>query len=546
MEQQSTPVVSNVTETQKKNPPAVPNISMAGSSVPRINSEAQPFVNQRPSGPAVVDPINQDVMDSLAAARESLRRLHEYNEQWKKDYKKMMDEFEKKHSSEQLESQNLLEDYFKADLEGVILTDEFQQTFDLMENTSDNLIITGKAGTGKSTLLKYFLVHTKKSAVALAPTGIAAINIGGDTIHKFFRFPPHLLTSDDLNIRPNKLYESIDTLIIDEFSMVNANLLDAVDEMLRGNGKNPFEPFGGVQIIFFGDFFQLPPVVATPAERAYYANEYNNNPWFFGSKVFRRDDFSYKIIELKENHRQNEQQFMDLLDNMRLGKQTQEQLNLLNSRFGSDNHDVSEFPIMLVPTNRKSDDYNAYKLDELDTKEYVFEGKCEGEFPKERFPTLPQLHLKIGAQVMTIVNNRNEGYVNGTIGKVISIKDDMIQIEVDSREGRHTCDVCRHTWENYRYHYVREEHRVAREKIGTFTQFPLKLAWSITVHKSQGLTFDAVTLDIGGNAFAPGLAYVAVSRCRSLEGLRLHSRIRPTDVKVDPHARQFYLSQNSK
>ena len=450
---------------------------------------------------------------------------------------------EKKESQK---TRNFLEDYFKEDLEGIVLTDEFHHTFDRMENSSVNLIITGKAGTGKSTLLKYFLVHTEKSAVALAPTGIAAINIGGDTIHKFFHFPPHLLTPDDINIRPNKLYESIDTLIIDEFSMVNANLLDAVDETLRGNGKKPFEPFGGVQIIFFGDFFQLPPVVSSQAERAFFVNEYNNNPWFFGSKVFTRDDFSYKIIELQENHRQNEQQFMDLLDNMRLGRQTQEQLDLLNSRFGADNHDISEYPIMLVPTNRKSDDYNAYKLDELDSKEYVMEGKCEGEFPKERFPTLPQLHLKVGAQVMTIVNNRNEGYVNGTIGKVISIKDDMIQIEVDSREGRHTCDVCRHTWENFRYHYVREEHRVAREKIGTFTQFPLKLAWSITVHKSQGLTFDAVTLDIGGNAFAPGLAYVAVSRCRSLEGLRLHSRIRSTDVKVDPHARQFYLNQISK
>ena len=543
VEQQSTPVVYHGSETQKQNLPAVQNTSVTASLYPRNNTENQPFMPLGPKRSDGVDPANRDVMDSLAAAREALHQLHEYDEQWKKNYEKMLEEFDKKRSSEESETQNLLEDYFKTDLEGVILTDEFRRTFDLMENTSDNLIITGKAGTGKSTLLKYFLVHTQKSAVALAPTGIAAINIGGDTIHKFFHFPPHLLTPDDINIRPNKLYESIDTLIIDEFSMVNANLLDAVDEMLRGNGEKPFEPFGGVQIIFFGDFFQLPPVVSSQAERAFFANEYNNNPWFFGSKVFNRDDFSYKIIELQENHRQNEQQFMDLLDNMRLGRQTQEQLDLLNSRFGADNHDISEYPIMLVPTNRKSDDYNAYKLDELDTKEYVFEGKCEGEFPKERFPTLPQLHLKVGAQVMTIVNKTGEGYVNGTIGKVISISDDMIRIEVDSREGRHTCDVCRHTWENFRYHYVREEHRVAREKIGTFTQFPLKLAWSITVHKSQGLTFDAVTLDIGGNAFAPGLAYVAVSRCRSLEGLRLHSRIRPTDVKVDPHARQFYLSQ---
>ena len=438
----------------------------------------------------------------------------------------------------------LREEYFKADLEGVVLTDEFRQTFELMENTEDNLIITGKAGTGKSTLLKYFLVHTEKSAVALAPTGIAAINIGGQTIHSFFKFPPHLLTSDDINIRPNKLYENIDTLIIDEISMVNANLLDAIDETLRAQTKNPFAPFGGVQIILFGDLFQLPPVVREDEAQAYFANEYGS-PWFFSAHVFQRADFNYKFIELQENHRQNEQRFMALLDNMRLGRQTPEQLALLNSRFGADIQDVSEYPILLVPTNRKADDYNAYKLDELDSEEFFLEGKCEGDFPKDRFPTLPRLHLKVGAQVMTIVNS-HDGYRNGTIGKVISISDKMIRIEVDSREGHHTCDVYQHTWENFRYRYVREEHRVERERIGTFTQFPVKLAWAITVHKSQGLTFDAVTLDIGGGAFAPGLAYVAVSRCRSLEGLRLHSRIRPTDIKVNPHALRFYMSEVQK
>ena len=482
---------------------------------------------------------NQNNNANEFAVRNTMNQQNEFNAKLKQEREEPGDET----ITREPKKRNLLEEYFKGDLEGIVLTEEFRQTFDCMENTADNLIITGKAGTGKSTLLKYFLVHTQKSAVALAPTGIAAINIGGDTIHRFFRFPPHLLSQDDISIRPNKTYENIDTLIIDEFSMVNANLIDAVDEMMRGNGKTHDKPFGGAQVIFFGDFFQLPPVIGNPADQAYFANEYGS-PWFFSSKVFQRPDFKYHFIELQENHRQNDQQFMNLLDNMRLGNLKQEQLELLNSRFGADNYDVSEFPIMLVPTNKQSNDYNAYKLDEINSKEYIFDGKTEGDFPKDRYPTLPQLHLKIGSQVMTIVNNRNAGYVNGTIGKVVSIHDDIIQIEVDDREGRHTCDVEMYTWENFTYRYVPEEHRVAREKIGTFTQFPLKLAWSITVHKSQGLTFDAVILDIGGRAFAPGLTYVAVSRCRSLEGLRLHSRIRPADIKVDYNARRFYLDHS--
>ena len=486
------------------------------------------------------DKCDTTSQNELAAALETSNQLQEANAKWKQQ----RETSESAASSEETKKRNPLEEYFKGDLEGVVLTDEFLQSFDRMETTSDNLIITGKAGTGKSTLLKYFLVHTQKSVAALAPTGIAAINIGGDTIHKFFQFPPHILSSDDIKIRPNNLYSNIDTLIIDEFSMVNANVLDAVDEMMRANGKTPFEPFGGAQVIFFGDFFQLPPVVGNSAERAFFANEYDGNPWFFNSKVFHRPDFRFQFIELHENHRQNEQQFMSLLDNMRLGRQTPAQLDLLNSRFGADTHDVSAYPIMLVSTNRQSNEYNAYKLDQLDSEEYTFEGKIEGTFPKDRFPTLPLLHLKVGAQVMTLVNNRNSGYANGTIGRIVSIQDDMIRIEADFREGRRTCDVYRHTWENFSYHYDRGEHRVIREKVGTFTQFPLKLAWSITVHKSQGLTFDAVTLDIGGNAFAPGMAYVAVSRCRRLDGLCLYSRIRQTDVKVDYNAWKFYLDHS--
>ena len=434
-----------------------------------------------------------------------------------------------------------LEELFKEDLENVDFTGEFASAFDLMENTNENIIITGKAGTGKSTLLKYFIVHTEKNAVALAPTGVSAINIKGDTIHSFFQFKPKILDESDIKVLYDDKYKNIDTLIIDEFSMVNANLFDAIDLQMRANGKDSSKPFGGAQIIMFGDFFQLPPVVTKDEVAKYFAKEYGS-PWFFSSRAFKNSDLVFKVIELQQNHRQGSNEFSRILDNMRLGLQTNDELAKINSRFRAQIA-AQEYPIILVTTNKKADEINGYFLNQLTSEAVMLEGTVDGTFPPKSYPTLLTLQLKPGAQVMTLVNDSRHRFVNGTIAKVVSITDDALEIEVKLRGNFYKYKVGKYSWKNYAYRYSPEDHKVVREQIGTFTQFPVRLAWAITVHKSQGLTFNAVTLDIGNQAFDSGQTYVAVSRCRSLEGLSLNSKIKKEDIMVDPYSREFYEKQ---
>ncbi len=429
---------------------------------------------------------------------------------------------------------------FKTDLENVRLDGDFGVAFKRMEETQENLIITGKAGTGKSTLLKYFLVHTKKQAVALAPTGVAALNIMGDTIHSFFKFPPRILTENDTDkVVFDDKYSLLDTLILDEFSMINANVLDAIDRFLRVNGRDSNKPFGGIQLILFGDLFQLPPVVTEHEESLYFSYEYGC-PWFFAAKVFFDPLWNYDIIELSKNFRQKNIEFGSILDAIRLGEQTPDQLNTINTRFNKVVEDSQTYPIILVPRNVQANEINNYHMSKLDSELFILEGIVQKEFPLKRFPTDKNLKLKVGAQVMFLVNDPDHRWANGTIGKVVTLTPKLIEVEVIERGLKFKYTVCPYTWTSYAYRYDPKDHRVQREKTGTFTQYPLKLAWAITIHKSQGLTFDSVTIDLGYGAFSEGQTYVALSRCRTLEGIRLNRRISSSDIKVDPNARRFY------
>lgn len=398
---------------------------------------------------------------------------------------------------------------------------------DLMENTSQNLFITGKAGTGKSTLLTYFRRHTKKKVIVLAPTGVAAINVQGQTIHSFCKFKHSVTLSSVRKLKKEKsIYKQVDVLIIDEISMARADLLDCVDQFLRLNGKDPFLPFGGTQMIFIGDLYQLPPVV-TAQEKEIFSTHYKS-PYFFSAQFFEIFEMTY--IELDKIFRQQENQFVNLLNAVRNETTTKADMNLLNQRLKPDFQ--SDEYICLTPTNKVADELNTLHLDALKGKTLHFEARIEGQFGKEYYPTRPTLTLKVGARIMMVNNDVKGRWINGTMGKVIGIEEieeeDVIIVQLEDGE---TVDISPHTWEINRFFL--ESETIQTEVIGSFTQYPLTLAWALTIHKSQGKTFQKVVLDIGNGAFMPGQVYVALSRCTSLEGLILKRPIDQGDIWSD-------------
>lgn len=421
-------------------------------------------------------------------------------------------------------------------------TAHFKRSFEVMENTNECLFITGKAGTGKSTLLRHFVKNTKKQVVVLAPTGIAAINVGGSTVHSFFRLPFRPIVQDDEEIHrfaksteKFKILHKLDTLIIDEVSMLRADLIDAIDQSLRVNGGDYNKPFGGKQVIFFGDLFQLEPVVQNNEVERYLFTEYYKSHYFFDARVFQQ--LHLTCIELRKVFRQSDPAFIHLLDAIRLNKAGDADLEKLNTRI--DRHfepTATDFYVTLCTRNNTAAGINEFNLSKLGSVEYVYQGIVENEFSLKQLPTEQVLVLKEGAQIIFIKNHATGKWVNGTIAKVHALSPDKIEVQLGNGEIE---EVRMETWENKLYRWDAVNRRVKSEVIGTFKQYPVKLAWAITIHKSQGLTFDKMILEMGGGTFAHGQLYVALSRCRNLEGLILREPIRQKDIIIDERVVRF-------
>ena len=434
---------------------------------------------------------------------------------------------------------------------------EFQDALNLIQYTRQSVFLTGKAGTGKSTFLKYICANTKKKHVVLAPTGIAAINAGGSTLHSFFKLPFYPLLPDDPNFslqrgriheffkytKPHrKLLEELELVIIDEISMVRADIIDAVDRILRVYSRNLREPFGGKQILLVGDVFQLEPVVK--GDEREILNRFYPTPYFFSARVFGQIDLV--SIELQKVYRQTDSKFIHVLDHIRNNTVGSTELQLLNTRYGTQIEQSEADMYITLATRRDNVDYiNERRLKELPGQPESFLGEVHGDFPESSLPTSQELVLKPGAQVIFIKNDYERRWVNGTIGVVSGFDLDGETLYITTDDGR-ACDVRRETWRNIRYTYNEEKKQIEEEELGTFTQFPVRLAWAITVHKSQGLTFSRVVIDFTGGVFAGGQTYVALSRCTSLEGIRLRKPVSRADVFVRPEIVQFAERFNNR
>jgi ATP-dependent exoDNAse (exonuclease V) alpha subunit len=407
-----------------------------------------------------------------------------------------------------------------------VLSEEFETIVEQLENTKDHFYITGKAGSGKSTLLAYFRSVTQKNTAVLAPTGVAAIRVKGQTIHSFFGFPPKVIQTRHIKkVRQVELLQNLETLIIDEISMVRADVFDAIDYSLRVHRKKLTQPFGGVQVIVFGDLFQLPPVVNMD-ESSLLERIYPNGQFFFHSNIFQ--DAQFKTLELQSIYRQTDDHFIYLLNAVRDGSITHSQIDNLNDSL-VENFEMDEGKIILTTTNARASGINQNYLKQLSSEEFSYRAQATGQFYKELFPTDEVLKLKKGAQVIMIKNDPEKRWVNGSIGTIHDIAEKKIKVKINHK----IYEVKKEKWDRIQYSYDDDQQEVLENVTGSFKQYPVRLAWAITIHKSQGQTFEKVIIDMSQGSFAPGQLYVALSRCISLEGIELLRPLKKSDVIVN-------------
>jgi ATP-dependent exoDNAse (exonuclease V) alpha subunit len=445
---------------------------------------------------------------------------------------------------------------------------DFQRAMDAMEKSDGHVFITGRAGTGKSTLLQYFRTHTAKKIVVLAPTGVAAVNVSGQTIHSFFKFKPDITLDkvkmvggrDASGAERRNLYQMLDAMVIDEISMARADLVDCIDKFLRLNGPRSGMPFGGIQLIMFGDLYQLPPVVAG-AERELFRTIYGS-PYFFDAMVFR--GLAFECIELEKIYRQSDERFIALLNAIRNRSATEAHLKALNKRYAAkdDGNEKTmrlaggasgELAVHLTTTNSAAEEENRIRLERLPGKATIFRGEVSGKFERKSLPTAEDIFIKPDAQVMLLNNESSGKWVNGTMGRVVAVPSDgkknkRVRYDDDANDaapivvrletGREV-DVSPNEWDMFEYSLDKKTGALTTETVGSFRQYPLKLAWAITIHKSQGKTFDRVVIDLGRGTFVHGQLYVALSRCRTLEGITLRQPLRLGHIMSDWRVSKF-------
>ena len=418
------------------------------------------------------------------------------------------------------------------------LSQEYVDCLDEIEYSREHLFITGKAGTGKSTLLDLFRRTTSKNVVILAPTGIAALKVHGQTIHSFFKFPPRLILPSDIKYTPSlkRIVNKLEILILDEISMVRADILDGINRILQLH-RNNSKPFGGIRLVAFGDIYQLPPIVSSVEEKHFFQNNYTS-AYFFASEIWQQLQ-NMRYINLSKVYRQTDRSFIRLLDEIRMGDIDYDSLTALNENVDPDFD--QEGYIYLSPRNATMQRINQQKLAELPNEERTYLPTITGEYNPNNMPTDPVLRIKVGAQVIFVKNDPDKEYVNGSLGIVTDLDTNLIRIRLNQDDKEVT--IGRATWDMIRYRLDPDaDAQIKPEVVGTLEAFPVKLAWAMSIHKSQGQTFEKVILDMEGGAFEFGQTYVALSRCTTLEGIVLKKPLRQRDIMVDQRVVDFYIN----